>query len=98
MEDWQPATQRGQCTCLLQCGSPVLRELAKSPGPLQTVGSQEKSQHCLCYRQHLGMRANDEAVDIKGEANVETKDGTPKGSGLPCQAAQGSGNSPRSGK
>lgn len=31
--------------------------------------------------------ADDEALDIKGRANVETKDGTTKGSGLPCEAA-----------
>ena len=33
------------------------------------------------------VRANDDAVDIKGEANVEMKDGTTKGSGLPSVAA-----------
>ena len=33
------------------------------------------------------MRANDDAIDIKGEANVERKDGTTKGSGLTCVAA-----------
>ena len=35
----------------------------------------------------LDARAEDEAVDIKGEVNVETKEGTTKGSGLPCVAA-----------
>ena len=35
----------------------------------------------------LDARADDEAVDIKGEAKVETKEGTTKGNGLPCVAA-----------
>ena len=35
----------------------------------------------------LDVRAGDEAVDIKGKENVETKEGTTKRSGLPCVAA-----------
>lgn len=35
----------------------------------------------------LDARAGDEATDIKGEENVKTKEGTTKGSGLPCVAA-----------
>ena len=69
----------------------------EKPGPTINGWSARKIA-ALCYRQHLGKRADDEAIDIKGEANVETKDGTTKGSGLPCQAAQGSGNAPRTGE
>lgn len=48
------------------------------------------SENCTCIflvKEHLDARADDGALDIKGEAKVEMKEGSTKGNGLPCVAA-----------